>query len=297
MGDVTIIGIGEIGKDIALNLAEYEVYDIINIVSSEDASGTPDELPVPIKKNTKLKPAHEAYDDWAVATKDWLPDIQTEETVMFVSGKSNISGLSLATLGQIKGTKTVVYIQPDDKFLSSTERMQEKVTFYILQEYARSAAIENLILIDCLSLEAILGNLSIKKYNSEINKTIANYYHTWKWCEKNKPILGESSALTEHARIGTLGIKAQDQDPVLFFPLTLQDDEVPYPADIRYYFMYKTERIENDSLLLTKIKESVTLEAGKQMATIGYGIYETDGAEMTLIFTRTCKIQTRGETK
>ena len=49
MGDVTILGIGEIGKDIALNLAEYEVYDIINIKNDSKDNKIVRKICIPLK--------------------------------------------------------------------------------------------------------------------------------------------------------------------------------------------------------------------------------------------------------
>ena len=296
---MNVIGIGQIGRDIVSNLSEYGVYDVFSIVSAEDASENGSELIVPAPKHAAVKPAHESYDEWATNNSKKFK-FPKEKTFVFVSGKSDISGILLGLLGTIKeglGKEiSVIYVRPELSFLSNLEKLQDNVVFGIAQELARSALLEELILFDVLSIEDFLGDLSIKDYYSQINKTIADYFHQWMYCENNSPIRGDFPDTTPHSRIGTLGSVDNEGNEFTLFPLKMNDDVIPYPTDIRYYFMQGTTALGTDRTLLKKIKNNISTQS-KIYKTIGYGIYEVDdGCESTLTYTKTSKIQHNGET-
>jgi hypothetical protein len=294
MSKILAIGIGNIGQQIVSNLHQYGVYELHSVLSPQDKQVNNVNPHVIDLKSMKGKLEHELYDDWFENNDLDLPK-KYDECVIFVSGKSDISGATLRIANKYKDNLTIVYTHPDRTFLSEYEKMQEKVTFYVLQEYARSGLLKDLLLFDMKSIEAFMGNLSIKNYFNQINKFIADQFHSWMWCNNNEPILSVSPNFTPHAKIGTLGVIGNNGENIVFFPLKNHEDGVPYQTDVRYYYMIGDTKLEEDKNLLTTIKDDIVSKT-KKFNTVGYGIYEVeDDAEATLIFTTTSKIQKLGE--
>lgn len=296
MSNIVVVGIGEIGQDIVKNLVDFGVYDVYSVVSPKDekVKGV-NRVEVDIS-SLDGKFEHELYDEWFEFNDIDLPT-EYDEAVIVVSGKSDISGATLRVAKKLKRNLTIIYVKPDETFLSKAEKLQEKVTFAVLQEYARSAIFENLLLFDVKSIELFMGNLTVKNYFNEINSTISDYFHSWMWCENNKPLLSVMPSSTEHARIGTLGTITQDGKEIIFFPLKSHEDGVPYPTDVRYYYMLGGKKLEEDVTLLAQIKDDIVSKS-EQFNTVGYGIYEVEEElETTLIHTKTAKIQKTGETE
>lgn len=294
MSNIVVVGIGEIGQDVIKNLKDYGVYKLHSVVSPDDERISGIKRHEVDIKTMDGKFEHELYDEWFESNDISLPK-RYDEAVIVVSGKSDISGTTLRVAERLNKNLTIVYIRPDLTFLSKLEKMQEKVTFSILQEYARSASIKNLVLFDVKSLELFMGNLTIKNYFNQINHTIASYFHSWMWCENNKPLLSVMPSTTPHARIGTLGTMSNNDEEIIFFPLKSHDDGVPYPTDVRYYYMLGGKKLEEDVNLLSQIKDDIISKSDK-FNTVGYGIFEVEeDLETTLIYTTTANIQKTGE--
>ena len=129
-----MVGLGEAGKNIVkLFKPHTKNYKIIVLdensgIQKQDCVEKYDEKPV--KLNQKGLKSH-------------------TEAMLFVCGSGKIAGSTLRLLEALKAFKTtVVYIVPDLEFSSERERMRHRVHFGVLQEYARSGMIEEMIILD-----------------------------------------------------------------------------------------------------------------------------------------------------
>ncbi len=61
--------------------------------------------------------------------------------------------------------------------LCETARLQQRVTFNVFQEYARSGVLQNVILVDNTRLEEILGDLPIIGFYDQLNELLVPTMH------------------------------------------------------------------------------------------------------------------------
>lgn len=289
--NIKLVGIGSCGANI-IKKFNYEGYDALYVDNEEHADLSGLQLGA-YPDNTEI-PHHELYDtdklSWASVLKE------NEEVQIFLSGASDISGVILQLLQYAHEQKcrtTVFYIKPERKFLSNLQKLQDKVTYGILQEYARSALFENLIIIDNAVMGQLIGKTSISNYYSNINAKIAELVHTYNFCTKNKPIFGQKNNFLEITRIGTLGLGILTEDINLLYDLKSTDGETIFPLEIQYYFLVPREKVDNDENLMEVLLETVEKEETKYKS-ISYGVYEISSEQeevSVLVYLRTSQIQ------
>ena len=149
-----VVGLGNAGCNIARAFSKFPQYETYGIDTSKEADIT-----------IRSRDTHEAYDEHFPNLKRKLKFPAGEEVIVVVAGSGTISGGILRLLHQLKSQRiTLLYIQPDLDLATSTQRTQEWVVRNVLQEYARSGAIEAIWLIDNLSLERSIGEVSILAY-------------------------------------------------------------------------------------------------------------------------------------
>ena len=143
------------------------------------------------------------------------------------------------------------------------------MTYYVLQEYARSGLFKRLFLFSNLQLENILGDVPIMGYNDKLNELIVSTIHMINVYNNIEPVVKNFSDFKEQTRISTIGISNLENDKKLFFPL----DSI---REMRYYYAINRNKLETDGTLMRKITENVKKEVGLN---VSYGIYATDYAD------------------
>ena len=127
----TIIGLGKAGCNIAEKFSQFPQYKIYKI-DSEHRDGHK-------FKKIESREDHEEYEVNCPPLDDFFCDIEGP-CLFVVAGGGKISGLSLRVLEHLKQKDLyILYIKPDMSLLSEEQRLNEKVVFGVLQEYARSA--------------------------------------------------------------------------------------------------------------------------------------------------------------
>ena len=128
-----IIGLGQCGCSIAKKFENYPQYSAY-YVDTDGAAG--------YKIETQDGP--EQYEKKCPSFKQFFKNIE-EDTICIFAGAGMISGVSLRMLETIKDGKIkIIFIKSDKQFLSGVGSLQEKATFGIMQEYARSAVFEKI---------------------------------------------------------------------------------------------------------------------------------------------------------
>ena len=188
--------------------------------------------------------------------------------VLFVFGGSgNISGCALRVLEQIRHCKiNVLYIEPDIDLLVGDKKLQERATYYILQEFARSALFERLYIVSNPQIEKILDNVPIIGYNDRLNELIVSTFHMINIYNHIDPITSNFTAPEEIARISTIGISNLENEKKMFFSL----DNI---KEMSYYYAINKDRLETDGSLMKKITENIKMENDLK---VSYGIFATD---------------------
>jgi hypothetical protein len=262
--EVNIVALGNGGIRIAKMFEKYEQYEVYKIGTNEQDS-----------ERSRKMPAFsnpEDYENKCPDFSDLFKEIQ-EEVVFVMVGSSEITGASLAVLQQLSHCKiTVLYVRPDISLLSQKRFLQEKVTFNVFQEYARSGLFHKLYLLDNSVLETIIGETPLSQYHKKLNELISSTIHMINVYKHVEPILLTDAEIPDISKIATFGIS----DPKtgkenLFYNLSNVTNKF-------YYFSMSKNVLEKDGKLLQKIKGQVREKLGDEMEG-GFGVYQNEYTE------------------
>lgn len=259
-----IIGLGNGGNRIADLFASYEQYEVYKI--GLDLKQSPKSFNLPVCKSP------ESYEENCPDLKSFFKEVEDE--VLFVMvGSSDITGATLAILEQLKHTNiSILYVRPDLNLISQKRLLQEKITFNILQEYARSGLFHKLYLVDNLSMEEIIGEAPITTYHQKINQTIVTTMHMINVFKHTDPIAITNPQTLDINKITTFGIL----DPRTGKETTFYNLK-NITSKFFYYSMSKNQ-IEKDGKLLQKIKTQVKDNLAENVIG-GFGIYQNEYTE------------------
>ena len=194
-----------------------------------------------------------------------------------MAGSGHISGCSLAILKQLHEKKcdlNILYIKTDTSLLAQNKQLQERATFQILQQYARSAIFKKMYVVDNTRLEQILGPVPINEYYDRLNQLVSSTFHMVNVFNNSQSVMSSFSEPTEVCKIATIGIvSAEDNKEKLFFDLQMQREKV-------YYYAINSDKLNTDAELLFNIKKQLREKVLEDERTkISYGIFSTEYEE------------------
>jgi len=259
----SLIGLGKAGCNVVSLLEKHPVYNDFYI-----DHGTGGERHVSLPNFQK--------------TEDYEQNPPSLETLdsqignkvhFFMAGSGKISGASLATLEQIKDRSLHVnYIRPDVDSIGSLGAKRERVSFQVLQQFARSGLFEEINLFNNNSLESILGDVPLIGYYDRLNTLLASTYHMINVFRNSKPIMGSPDERSEIARISTIGLlNTETGNEQLFYPLERITEKT-------FFFAYNEEKLKTDGTLGKKIKEIMKKKLDTGIKT-SYNVYTTQYEE------------------
>ena len=275
---MNIIGLGKAGRNIADAFAKYPQYNIYKIDTELDDDfdfiEKYEETDV-IKKSYKIKTQEgpEAYESNAPCLKTFFAGIKGD-TYFIIGGSGHISAMSLRIMEQIKSKCVidVIYVRPDSLLLDDISRLHERVTYNVLQEYARSKAINGILLISNTNLEKILGDVSILGYHEKLNELLVSTIHMINVFKNSEPVLAGLQQPSENStkRICTVGIfDIENNEEKLFFPLDTVREK-------GYIYSISKERLQTESDLHKTITSQMKEKSQDENVNVSFGIYSTD---------------------
>ena len=231
-----MVGLGEAGKNIVeLFKPHTKLYKIIVLDEGEglEKRDTVEEYDEhPIKFNQKVLKSH-------------------DEAFLFVCGSGKVAGASLRVLEALKAHKTtVVYIIPDLEFATDVERRRHKVHFGVLQEYARSGMINEMIILDNKKMFELAGAGTALKYYEKVNYFIYSTIQNLMYCRHTKPDFGKVHEKKEISRISTIGMAKFKEEEKLLFSL----DNI---TETCYIINIEEEDIDNDNSIIPSCQDIV----------------------------------------
>ena len=257
-----VVGLGKAGCNIAKAFSKFPQYETHGIDTHDSATIT-----------IRSKKSHEDYDESFPNLKRKLK-FTNEDVLVVVAGAGTISGGTLRLLEQLKSNRlTVLYIEGDLSIMSENQKKQEKIVGNVLQEYARSGILENLILVSNPALQKSIGDMSIIGYYDTLNQAIVNTIHMINVFKHTEPVIGNFIHPADISRICTLGIVDMEDDDERkhkekwFYPLTSVRDVV-------YYYGIGEEDLRNDGTLFRKINNFVKSRVGDNL-NVSYGVFKT----------------------
>ena len=202
----------------------------------------------------------------------------TVPTTLILCGSGDISGVVLRLLEQIKNNEleqvknneiTVLYVKPDMRTLPKEAAMKHRVTFGVLQQYARSNLLNRLYVIDNQVVEEVLEQVSIAEYWNDMNNIIFSTFNMLNVFENTEPLLTTFSNINKTSRIATLGVVSfGDFKEKLFYDLQK-------PRVKKYFFGVNKETLDKEKDLLSKIR-NFTHEGSDENVSANFAIYSTD---------------------
>ncbi len=259
----SLIGLGKAGCNIVSLLKKHPVYNDFYI-----DHGAEGERHVSVPEFAKT----EEYEENSPSLEILKSQIH-ENVHFFMAGSGKISGASLVTLQQIKNRKLHVnYIRPDSDSVGARAAKRERVSFQVLQQFARSGLFEEINLFDNLSLEAVLGDVPLIGYYDRLNNLLASTYHMINVLRNSKPFMGSPDERAEIARISTIGLlDTNTGEEQLFYPLERITEKT-------FFFAYNEEKLRTDGTLGKKIKEIMKKKLDTGIKT-SYNVYTTQYEE------------------
>jgi len=254
---VNIIGLGNCGCNIAEEFTRYPQYSVFCIDTEPRQS-----------ENFYLLPRKDSPEEYEKDCPDLTNFLNCNGDALFILGGSgHVTAACLRVLETIKHCKvTILYINDCPELLSETARLQQRASFHILQEYARSGVFEQIILVDNSSVSDIVGEVSIVEYYKSINQTIVPAIHFLNVFNNSKPVMSTFYPLAPTSRIRTVGIiNVETGEEKMFFSLDSR-------TETRYYYAIGEKSLKEDATLNNKIRNQVR---GKNERT-SFGIFKTE---------------------
>lgn len=259
----SLIGLGKAGCNIVSLLKKHPVYNDFYI---DHGSGGERHVSLPKFQKT------EDYEENPPSLEALNSQIRNK-VHFFMAGSGKISGASLAVLEQIKDRQLHVnYIRPDIDSIGTMGARRERVSFYVLQQFARSGLFEEINLIDNLFLENVIGDVPLIGYYDRLNTLLSSTYHMINVLRNSKPIMGSPDERSEIARISTFGLlDTESGEEQLFYPME-------YITEKTFFFAYNEEKLKTDGTLGKKIKEIMKKKLDTEIKT-SYNVYTTQYEE------------------
>tara|TARA_Y100000389_G_scaffold24836_1_gene21561 strand:+ start:24732 stop:25562 length:831 start_codon:yes stop_codon:yes gene_type:complete len=272
-----IIGLGEAGCNLADCFAKYPQYKTYKIDVGLEGEGC---------FSVEKQRGPEDYESNAPNLKTFFSPLE-EEVTLIVGGAGYISAMSLAILEQIKDKSvSVLYICPNHKSLTGKKKMLEQATFGILQQYARSGLIKNIILVSNEKVAAIVGNLPVIGYYDKINDLIVSTFHFINVFNHSKHVYGMVEEREEVCSISTIGLlDTETSEEKRFYDLDLVREK-------SYFYALRNESLLNESNMIATLEGQVEEKKKEWLTKISYRLYSTEYENnFGFCINRTSKVQ------
>ena len=274
---ISVVGIGTAGSAIAEKFTSITNYDVYLLNSAAR----------PSKRRFKLKTytTPEEYEKNVPELTSFFSGIR-QRVQVFVMGSAMSSNYVLGILEQLQDQDIdLFYIRPDIELITGTPLLLEKITFSVLQEYARSGLFKTITLISNADMEKSLDEIPIKTYYDTLNERIFSTIHYLNYFEFSDPEIGQvtkAAAINRIRSIGILDIKNLEEK--WFFKLD-------NPREIGYYICINKERLATEGGLHKKLVQMLKEKPKNAYRKISYAIYETEHEDFGFCVAHTNVVQ------
>ena len=268
-----IVGLGSAGCRVAEQFSKHPQYKIYKIDTDLEHD--------PEQGNYKMPEllSSEAYEKDCPDLSEFFSSFDGDTNVTFVmAGGGKIAGSSLQILEKIKHCNLdVVYITPDIALLGGKRYVLNRITFFVLQEYARSGLLNSVSLIYNPSVEAVLGEVPVRGYYDKLNEVLVSTMHMINVFTNTEAVFKNLSETEIHHRINSFGIiNSETGEEKMLFPLDKVREKV--------YYMGINEKSLMDGSYFSKLKASMREKAEEEDVKISFQINETKYDENYVYF-------------
>ena len=258
-----IIALGNAAVKICENFKNYDLYEVYEILTAFREMQRSD-LVLDERKDA------EDYENHFNAEKVKFLDNIENHAQVFVCGASQSSGITLKLMQSLveRGVAIdVVYFTPEVDFLSKSQVQQENICRNVLQQYARSGAIEEITLVSNKKIENIIGSPNVFDYYKNINKAFSESFYMLDFFKRSEPVLSTFSRKASTSRIKTMGVSSLLCEDILFFPLKEEQE-------VYYYFAINENLLKNDEAFFSNLREKLKTRLSESNK-VYFGIYST----------------------
>jgi hypothetical protein len=255
----TVIGLGKAGCRIADRFAQYPQYEVYKMDVGLKRT--------PRTYGLKTATTPEEQEESLGSLKRFFKGIDGD-VLFIVGGCGTVSGASLRILEQVKNCSLhILYIHSDPDLLGETALMQQRVTFNVFQEYARSGMFEKIILIDNSRLEEILGSVPIIGFYDKLNELVVPTMHMVNVLSHSDSVMDNIYPPHDISRIVSYGlVNFETGEENLFFELDNVREKV-------YYYAINEQKLREQGDIHKRVIAQVKANAENTRTT--YGIYPT----------------------
>tara|TARA_Y100000310_G_C20640426_1_gene793599 strand:+ start:362 stop:1216 length:855 start_codon:yes stop_codon:yes gene_type:complete len=256
---MNIVGIGKAGCSISNYLSKYDTYNTYQVdVCNNDYKNF-----IEVTPRKSHQEYEENYEPIGVSLCDG-------PTTIILSGAGAISGTALRVLQELGSASTkVLYIKPRALETSQLQKTRHKITNQILQQYARSDRLGEVMMIDNALVESLVSEISLVDFWSPINQIIGDTFHMINVLSNTEPLLKSSYEIPGTAKISTLSlVDLEHSDEKMFYDLE-------HPRAKNYYFALGEEYIKNNKDLLPQVRSFVA-DRSTEKCDCAYQIHRTE---------------------
>ena len=267
-----VIGIGKLGCAIVEELSHYPEYRVYKIDNGIEERGS---LAIPSCAN--MEEYEKVLDPVEVSI--YLRSIKSgDEVLCILGGGDPVTGTALRILETIKDAElNILYISPDRLMSSEIQKRDDKIAFNILQEYARSGAIEKIFLVDKATIEDLMEDAPIHQYEQQISHFIAHLVAMINYFNHTDPVLSSNIDLPEICRLVTFGVSALEGDTGVNFLFPMES-----LAGLHFYYGIPEGQLDTDAQLIKQIKDHVK-DFKNSAECISYSIHPTTYERMMVL--------------
>ena len=268
-----VVGLGSAGCSVAEEFSKHPQYKIykIDIDLEHDPENGLYKMPD--------FPSSEEYEKGCPDLSEFFSSFDEDTNITFVmAGGGKIAGSSLQVLEKIKHCNiNVLYITPDIGLLGGKKYILNRITFFVLQEYARSGLLNSVSLVYNPCVESVLGDVPVRGYYDKLNEVLVSTVHMVNVFMNTEAVFENMSETETHHRINSFGvINPETGEEKMLFPLNNVREKV--------YYMGINEKSLLDGSYFSKLKASMREKAEKEDVKISFQINETKYDENYVYF-------------
>lgn len=204
------------------------------------------------------------------------------KVLVVMTGTSKIAPSSLRALEIVTNkfgseNVSVLYVRPEDMMRKAgISRMMDRAVFGVLQEYARSGQIDEMLVVDNSMMEKIITDANLLNYHMKNNELLAYSLMMCMELVSRNAVYGVSGEFANTSRIKTIGVFDQDNGESFWF-YNLDAIDTIAKVEIRHYFLCGQDRLTNVEYM-RKVREMMidkayaVYDAGDYVGKYGYCI-------------------------
>lgn len=248
---MNIIALGKTASLIANKFQKYPQYKIYKVSVEEG--------------NIEEQNHPEAYESKTIHN----PFSLDGDIDFILSGDEIICAASLKILQNYKDNNIrIIYIKPNEKFLSDLQKTTHKIVYNVLQEYTRSKRFDSMLIVSIEEVIKMIGKVPVIGYYDKVYETISDTLHMINYFDHVEPVFGVEIENYPTYCINTFGIMdiKTSKENILF---DLQD-----VREARYYYSINNTQLQTDGELVEKINNQLDTKFEDNLKNT-FGIYST----------------------